>query len=226
MVAYFITSSGTGVGKTLVTAALACQLKRAGSPVLALKPVVSGYDPADAGSDTALLLQAQGLAATPANAARISPFRFAAALAPCVAAKREGKTVSLAAVVAHCKREMETEGIVLIEGVGGVMAPISETETVLDWMRMLNLPSILVVGSYLGALSHALTAYAALVHAGMTVAAVVVSQSEQEPMPLADTVASLRGCVAGQVPVVPLPRVQALPAYLHCPSLVALCKNY
>jgi dethiobiotin synthetase len=227
MSAFFITSSGTGVGKTLLTAAIAHQLKRSGAPVLALKPIISGFDAADSNSDTAYLLQAQGLAVTPSTIERISPFRFVAPLAPNVAAQREGRQLSLHAVVEHCQQEMRSShATVLIEGVGGVMAPLTEKETVLDWVIALHVPAVLVVGSYLGGISHALTAYSALHHAGVAVAAVVVSQSMEEPMPLSETLETLRGFIPAHVPLVALPRVHALPAYEHCPALVNICNGF
>lgn len=220
MPAFFITSSGTGVGKTLVTAALAHQLRATSKSVLALKPVVSGYDAADENSDTALLLKAQGLAATTENIERISPFRFAAPLSPNVAAKREGRVLAFADIVEHSRMAMG-EHTLLIEGVGGVMAPLDDTHTVLDWMGALGSPAVLVVGSYLGAISHALTAFAAMQQKSIPIAGVVVSQSLEEPMPLEETVATLRGFMP-KIPLVALPRVRG---FEHCPDLVGLCKN-
>ncbi len=221
MSTFFITSSGTGVGKTLVTAALVHQLK--GQGVVALKPVISGYDATDETSDTAVLLKAQGLAATPENIHRVSPFRLKAPLSPNIAAEREGKTLALADIVAHCQGE-KGACITLIEGVGGVMAPLNNRATVLDWMHALKAPVILVVGSYLGSISHALTAFAALQQKEIKIAGVVVSQSLEEPLPLAETVQTLQQFIA--VPMVTLPRVNVSPAYQHCPELVGLCKNF
>jgi len=77
MTAYFITSSGTGVGKTLVTAALTRQLREIGKGVQALKPVLSGYDDAEAASsDSGIILTALGEEPTPWAVAKISPWRF------------------------------------------------------------------------------------------------------------------------------------------------------
>jgi dethiobiotin synthetase len=96
-------------------------------------------------------------------------------------------------------------GILLVEGIGGVMVPLNEKETVLDWMEHLGWPAILVAGSYLGALSHCLTAASAIRAKGLQLAGIVVSESKENPVPLAETVATIRN-FSGDVPVVALPR--------------------
>jgi dethiobiotin synthetase len=101
MTALFITGSGTDVGKTFVTALLARQLRGAGRAVRALKPVVSGFDPAAAGSsDPGLLLDAAGLAVSPENLEAVAPWRFKAGLSPDMAAAREGRTIDFNALLA------------------------------------------------------------------------------------------------------------------------------
>jgi dethiobiotin synthetase len=161
---YFVTASGTGVGKTLVTASLCHQLRASGRTVRALKPVISGYAAGthDA-SDTAVLLDSLGLDHTADTIARMSPFRFEAALSPDMAAAREGKKVDFDALTAHCREAAAgPEDVLLIEGVGGAMVPLTETKTVLDWIAAVDAPCLLVVGSYLGTISHTLTAAPAL----------------------------------------------------------------
>ncbi len=196
MTTHFITSSGTGIGKTLVTAALAWQLRERGRSVAAIKPVISGFAPDMASeSDTGILLAALGEKVTKDPIERISPWRFAAPLAPDLAASREGRTLELAEVVAFCREASEVAErdsvALLIEGVGGVMAPMSRDQTVADWMAALRFPAILVVGSHLGAISHALTAAEALAARAIPLAAVVVSESEASTVTLDDTVESL-----------------------------------
>ena len=124
MTAHFITSSGTGVGKTLVTAALVWQLRERGRSVRAIKPVISGFEPETATeSDTGILLAALGEKVTNEAIERITPWRFAAPLAPDLAASREGRTLKLADVVGFCReaaKVAEGDGAaLLIEGVGG-----------------------------------------------------------------------------------------------------------
>lgn len=190
--AIFVAGSGTEIGKTYVTAALTRRL-RANGPVLALKPLASGVaawdDPAFAESDTARLLAAQGLPVTEETVTACSPWRFAAPLAPDQAAALEGRRVSLDEIAGWCRdRIAASDCPVVIEGVGGLMSPITDDATGLDWIEALNLPVVLVSGSYLGAISHALTAAEVLRLRGVALRAVVVSESEGAPTP-PDTVA-------------------------------------
>lgn len=209
MTARFITSSGTGIGKTLVTAALAWQLRARGREARAIKPVISGYAPETAArSDSGILLAALGREVTEEAVAAISPWRFAAPLAPDLAAAREGRTLDLAHVVEFCRDAAAARGdaVLLIEGVGGVMAPMTRDETVADWMAALGIPAILVVGSYLGAISHALTAAEALSARAIPLAAVVVSESEASPVTLDDTIDSM-GRFLPDTRLIALPRL-------------------
>jgi len=199
MSAYFITGTGTDVGKTFVAAGLVRRLHEAGQPVWALKPVVSGFDVAKArASDPGVLLDAIGHATSLDCIARIAPWRFAAPLSPDMAAAREGKEIEFDALVAFCREAVEGHrGTLLIEGVGGVMTPLDKRHTVLDWMAALGLPAILVAGSYLGTLSHTLTAADAMTRAGVAIAALVVNDSGDGAVPLADTVATLARFLPG-----------------------------
>lgn len=196
----FVTGAGTGIGKTYVTAHLARHLR-----VRAVKPVISGFDPAaPAGSDSAILLAAMGEALTPANIDAISPWRYAAPLAPNMAARRENRTIDLPAIVDWCAAQ---SGSVLIEGVGGVMSPVTDAETVLDWIAALRCPALLVGGSYLGAISHTLTALEAARARRISVAAIVVSESA-DGIDLDETTATLGKFVYG-TPIVSVRRSTA-----------------
>ena len=203
----FITGSGTDVGKTFVAAGLVRALRRAGREVAALKPVVSGFDPSVAAdSDPGVLLAALGRAVTPEAVAEIAPWRFRAPLSPDMAARLEGRTVDVDAVVGFCRERIAaTEGVVVIEGVGGVMVPLDDRRTVLDWITALDVPAVLVSGSYLGAISHTLCALDVLVRRRVSVAAVVVSESPGSGVALGDTVATI-GRFAGPVGVMVLVR--------------------
>jgi dethiobiotin synthetase len=216
MTAVFVTASGTGVGKTFVVCKLVEELAAAGRPVRALKPVASGFDAASpAGSDSALLLRAQGLELTPQHLDAVSPWRFAAALSPDMAAAREGRSIPFEALVAHCRAASEQDGVTLIEGVGGVMVPLDGEHTVLDWIAALGAPALLVVGSYLGTLSHSLTAAAALHHRGVPLLGIVVSESEVEPVPAEETAATLARFLVGT-------RIRVLPRGRRAPLLPLL----
>src|SRR5262245_27719286 len=211
MTTLFVTSSGTGIGKTFVTLKLIAELKAAGRRVRALKPVASGFDAArPTDGDTGELLRALALEPTAANLDAVSPWRFAAPLSPDMAAARERRAIPFDALVAHCRAAARSGEVTLIEGVGGVMVPLDAEHTVLDWIAALGAPALLVVGSYLGTLSHSLTAATALRARGVTIAGVVVSESEEQPVPAPETAATLARFIA-PVPVCVLPRAAPVP---------------
>ena len=208
--AYFITATGTDLGKTWLTAGVAAACRARGTPVRALKPVLSGYDAANPGaSDAGVLLKKLGAGGTAGEVAAIAPWRFAAPLSPDQAAAREGRRIDFAELVAWCRQELVAhEGLLLVEGIGGAMVPLDERHTVRDWIAALEIPCVLVCGSYLGALSHSLTALAALREVGVVPALIVVNESADSTVGLADTLASLQAHAAG-VPLFTLRRDHA-----------------
>lgn len=209
MTAIFITATGTDVGKTFVAASLIGHFRQMGRLVEAIKPVVSGFDPAQAAtSDPGVLLKALGLPVTAPQIERISPWRFRAALSPDLAARREGRSIDVDDVIAFCQSAIERrQDMLLIEGVGGVMVPLAGRQTVRDLIAAIGCPALLVAGSYLGTLSHTLTAVEALAGRGIALAGIVVSESAESPVPLVETVATVTRLVA-PVPVVGLPRLE------------------
>lgn len=221
--ALFITATGTEIGKTFVAANLVRYLRRAGRTVEAIKPVVSGFDPRlAAASDPGLLLAALGLPVTTANLDRVAPWRLAAPLSPHMAAEREGRRLDFEAIVRFCREALDHRaGTLLIEGVGGVMVPLDQRHTVLDWMTALGLPLLVVAGSYLGTISHTLTALDVLARRALPVLAVVVSESPGSPVglePTVDTIARF----ARPTPVFGLPRLPTGADHPLFPRLAAL----
>src|SRR5262245_28210978 len=207
---YFVTSTGTDIGKTFVTAALVRYLRESNQPVDALKPIVSGYDASVAEtSDPAVLLAALGRQVTAEAVERIAPWRFRAPLAPGLAAAREGRSIDFDRLVEFSRMQISAaKGPLFIEGVGGIMVPLDGKHTVLDWMTALDVPLLLVVGGYLGTISHTLTALDVLSQRKLTIAAIIVSESERDTVALDDTVASIERFAAG-VEVIGLPRLPA-----------------
>lgn len=221
MITRFVTATGTGLGKTLVTAALCHQLRARGKSVRALKPIVTGLaETSFEESDPGILLRSVDAGVLSLDA--ISPFRFAAPLAPSMATTREGRHVELEAVVEFCRRAAQgPEDVLLIEGIGGVMVPLGPGVTVLDWMKALGAPAILVTGSYLGSLSHTLTALSVLRAAKLPVASIVVSETEGGTVGFAETASELRQW-AEDCPVHALPRLLGPDPWRKAPDMTAL----
>lgn len=205
MKGFFITSVGTEIGKTLVTTLLCRQLIARGQRVEALKPVVSGYSDDDPQSDPARILRALGRGPSPESIAAISPWRFAEPVSPHLAARREGRTVALNDLVAFCRDDQNAE-VRLIEGAGGLMSPIVEGATCLDLIEALSALAVLVTGTYLGAISHTLTALEALKSRGVDLAGIVVSESHPSAG-FEDMMESLREFAGEGTMLIPLPLI-------------------
>lgn len=201
----FVTSSGTEIGKTYVSAMLTRELK-----ARAIKPLVSGIDEGTfAESDPAALLAAMGEEVSYANAGLVSRWRFKAALSPDMAAKREGRSIDFGELVDECVSTAKKYDPLLIEGVGGLMVPLDGTHTVLDWMKAVDakggLATVLVVGAYLGTISHTLTTLAVMRAEGLTPRVIVVSEKEPGPVPAEETAEAIAR-FSGGVPVRIVPR--------------------
>jgi len=191
----FVAGSHTDVGKTYVACALIMAARARGLMVEALKPVVSGFDPADwAHSDPGRLLTALGEPHAEQALQAMSPWRYRAPLAPPMAAMLEGRRTSLLEVAEFCHDRMAASraDLLVIEGVGGVMSPLADDATGLDLVTALGAPVVLVGGSYLGAISHTLTAVEVLQGRGADVRAIIVSESVEADGPdFGETLASL-----------------------------------
>ena len=206
--AVFITATGTDIGKTFVTAGLIRQISAAGGVIAAVKPIVSGFDP-DAWhtSDPAVLLAALGRPAALGEVEAISPWRFKAPLSPDLASRREDRGIVFQDVVEFCRKSSAANrGLLVIEGVGGVMVPLDDRRTVLDLMSVLRIPVVLVAGSYVGTISHTLTALEIMARRNLEVVAVVVSESRESAASLEDTVATIAR-FADAIDVIALPRL-------------------
>ena len=219
MTTLFVSASGTEVGKTFVTTMLINELRTMARRVIALKPIISGFAENDAReSDTGLILQALGREVTPDNIDEVSPWRFRAPIAPMMAAAREGRVLDIHEVAAFCQMNIAPNSIKIIEGVGGVMVPLTNQLTVLDLMVEVGAPLLLVAGSYLGTLSHTLTALHTVLGRGLKVVGIVISESPDSQVPLLETQSTLSHFSCG-VPVIALPRLSAQVNDQYIPSI-------
>jgi dethiobiotin synthetase len=171
------TGTDTGVGKTLVTAAVARSLRARGRDVVVCKPVATGAQPAGGrwlSEDTALLAEAAGMGD---NWEAVTPFAFPDPVAPPLAARRRGVALELAEIAAEVRRRRRPGAALLVEGVGGLLCPLTETATVADLAGELALPLVVVARRSLGTLNHTLLTLEAARARGLAVAGVVVSET-------------------------------------------------
>jgi len=168
----FITATDTGVGKTLTTSALVVALRRRGHRVWALKPVASGGVPSD---DTLALCRVTG--ATPES---VTGWSFHEPAAPPVAARVAGSELSLDAIVAWIRRQQEREpdAIWLVEGVGGLLCPLTETATIADLACRLGDPVLIVARRGLGTINHTLLTVEVALQRGLNLVGVLMTETQ------------------------------------------------
>lgn len=219
MTGIFIAATGTDMGKTHLCAQLLQRGRQDKQPFWISKPIISGW-PADEASiatmDTAILLQAAGLPVDEAHIQATSPWRLSLPQTPDMAAKAANTTIDLDELLTFCRErtfQAAQEGKDhLIETAGGLMSPINGRYTNLEWIKALNYSCILLTGSYLGALSHTLTAWNVLLAQGICVLALVVNETPGSTVALAQTCDYLTEYVA-PVPVMVMPwQTRMLPA--------------
>ena len=181
MSALFITGAGTEIGKTYVACAILRSWKARGIACDALKPVLSGYEPSEAhGSDAGFCCVRWSGSRTRKRSKQFRRGAIERPLPRIMAARAEGRELPYEDVVALCReRAAAANGVLLIEGAGGVMAPLGGLVTNLDLIVALGVPVVFVAGSYLGAVSHALTGLAVLAARGVAVKAVIVNESAE-----------------------------------------------
>jgi dethiobiotin synthetase len=152
---YFITGTDTGAGKTHITCILAHLLRQRGRRVAVSKPVGTGAEWTPAGwlcDDTRRLALASGSNDTTA----ITPYVFSEPLAPSVAARRAGVCLSLDLLAKAVEKQSLSAEITLVEGVGGLLCPLTDRHTVADLIAQLGLPVLVVARGTLGTLNHTL----------------------------------------------------------------------
>jgi dethiobiotin synthetase len=172
----FITATDTGAGKTYVAAAACRALRREGRPFRVCKPVATGAEWVGGcwlAEDTRLLADAAGEPDLDA----LTPWAFPAPAAPPVAARLAQASLTLDGLAASVRRRGAAGVPVLVEGVGGLLCPLTEQETVADLVAALGLPLLVVVRRSLGTLNHTLLTLEVARRRGLRVAGVVVSET-------------------------------------------------
>jgi dethiobiotin synthetase len=175
----FVTGTDTGVGKSVVAAAICAVLAARGEPVAALKPAVTGLDdpPGDWPHDHVLLARATGGRQTPDE---VAPYRFGPAVSPHYAAELAGETIEPARILAAARGHE----LLVCESVGGLMVPITTGYLVRDLAVDLGLPVVIAARTGLGTINHTLLTVEAARAAGLTVAGVVMTPWPSEPEPI------------------------------------------
>lgn len=164
---YFITGTDTGVGKTHFTALLTRAARQAGLDTAALKPLCCGS------REDVHILRAAADGELPVE--EINPVYYDLPVAPLVAARQENRPVNLPALAAWFAALRSRRASWLVEGAGGWLVPLTETETVADLAVLLGLPVLVVVANRLGCLNHTLLTVEAIRARGLTCAGLVLN---------------------------------------------------
>jgi len=199
-----VVGTGTGVGKTVVTAGLTGWLRAAGIDARAVKPAQTGHPPDD---DAGYVARACGSSGEtdgePATCLRyLEP-----ALAPAVAAREAGVDLQYSDLLAGCEAAVAAAEVGIVEGIGGLRVPLADDREVIDLVADLGLPALVVARSGLGTLNHTALTVAALERRGVTVRGVVLNDYRGADLAERTNPRALRGMI--DPPVHTLGRVPA-----------------
>lgn len=172
----FITGTDTAVGKTYVACLIARKLAQLGKRVGAYKPVCSGAEFDAHGSPHWQDAEDLSRAIGGADLDQVSPQKFVAPLAPPIAAAREGKTVDARQLRTGALPWLRTADILLVEGVGGLLCPIADGETVADFAADLGFPLLIVARLGLGTINHTLLTVEAARRRGLKIAGLILNE--------------------------------------------------
>ena len=175
----FVTGTDTEVGKSVVAASICAALAARGERVAAFKPLVTGLDeePGELGRDHELLASAANSGQTPDE---VAPYRFGPPVSPHLAAELAGVTIEPAELVAAAR----AHELVVCEGVGGLLVPITPGYLVRDLAVDLALPVVIAARPGLGTINHSLLTVEAARATGLRVAGVVMTPWPEEPTPM------------------------------------------
>ena len=192
-IGFFITATDTEVGKTLVAGAFILKLKEAGVNAIGFKPVVAGTFQDSNGvirnEDLDTLRMASELSEGQEN---ICPYVLDRPAAPHLVAESIGMELKSDLILTAFKKLAEKYDCVVVEGAGGLLVPLNETETLGDIAQAMNLPVILVVGMKLGCINHALLTYEAMQTRRISVAGWIANTLSEDMSFLQENISTLQ----------------------------------
>lgn len=171
----FVTGTDTGVGKTMVTAAITAALRAEGLNAGVWKPVQSGALLGSGVTDAERLLHSTGIHERPEA---VAPFTFEAPLTPMLAAKRAGVTFTLKELIAAGEPLANRYEALLIEGAGGVAVPLTDEALIADLIAELDVPALIVARSSIGTINHTLLTASFLRHHRIPIVGVILNDGD------------------------------------------------
>jgi len=179
----FVTGTGTGVGKSVVAAAICASLSNGGERVAAFKPAVSGLDELEGAwpPDHVLLAQAASADQTPEQ---VAPYRFGPPVSPHLAAKLAGVEIDPERLREAAGAAASEADALVVEGIGGMLVPLTPSYLIRDFAADLALPVVIAAGPGLGTINHTLLTIEAARTARLEIAGVVLTPWPIQPGPL------------------------------------------
>lgn len=210
----FVTGTDTGAGKTLVASALLRAFAGSGLRAAGMKPVASGCNAAaqDRANEDVAALNAASNVRAPLDL--VNPYCFEPAIAPHIAARTTGVIISLEHIRENYVALTKLADRVVVEGAGGLLVPLHDTEDFADLARVLGIPVLLVVGLRLGCLNHALLTAEAIVSRGLPFAGWVANQIDPAMPYRQENIDTLRQRL-------PAPLLAIIPFGVHADDAVA-----
>ncbi len=192
MSGYFITSTDTNAGKTTVSICLMKHFKSLGNTVACMKPVSAGCvtTPAGLRNDDALQLMRES--SIDIAYERLNPFAFEPPVAPHIAAQQSHTVIDLQTIKDSYSQIANSADIVIVEGAGGWLVPINESQTMEDVAAGLSLPVILVVGMRLGCLNHALLTANRILDKKLSLAGWIANHVEEDMLQQPENIETLK----------------------------------
>ncbi len=179
MKGYFITGTDTGVGKTVVTACLATLFKSRGEDVGVMKPIETGVNPkcsSSANSDAKFLMEVTGVQDSLED---VCPYTLKSAASPYQAARIEGRELDPEKILERFRTLQSRHTMMLVEGIGGLLVPITGDFDVADLALKMDLPLIIVSRVRLGTLNHTLLTIKAARQQGLQIAGVILNSTDE-----------------------------------------------
>lgn len=211
----FVTGTGTEVGKTVVAATIARTHARRGAAVAVFKPAVSGLDDDGAGGEPDHLLLRRG-AGSQQSDDEIAPYRYGPAVSPHLGAELAGEAIDPALVVDRARAAGSDADLLVCEGVGGILVPLTRGYLVRDFAGDLGLPVVIASSPGLGTINHTLLTIEAVRAVGLEVVAVVLTPWPAEPGKLErsnrETIERLGGVRVEALPEIDLSAPESWPS--------------
>lgn len=218
----FVTGTDTNIGKTFISCLITNVLKEHGVDVGVMKPFATSHKRYSTtfGSEDAWRLSRAAKVVDPYDL--INPYFYQIGTAPFLAATMSGRpTPNLGSVVTKLRRLSTQHEFLVVEGIGGVMVPISRNKTILDFIKMVGFPAIIVTSPKLGTINHTLLTFQACLNRKIRVDAIIINRKPERTSKVQRHLPSLLSSLTGVKKVIEIPRIRNSYALKNIKKLIA-----